>query len=189
MQDFARAFQLRRAGQVVEEFLLSVKNDILLLKVRLGRGPTSAEFNAAIVRLMKAYEIAYGPLERPRRKYPVRFIMKTDKDGSEAVIIEEEIDEGYPTSRNILTFSYGGDCDMTSCTFMYDVLDVLVADSRVRLTNKQGQQYYCFLELGYDGLDSMVTIGPRDTSRESGWAHQPDEIPCLVIDDDGDWED
>ena len=194
MKDFGRMFNILAASadgmlHTVGTFLVAVEGDILRLKPRAGRAPKVEEFLAAVVRLMRAYEIAEGPLERSLR-HPIRLTVLEDSEGTEKCVLEEELDTGYPVERTIISSSsFGGTVELFG-TSIYDLLDVLVADGRITIESTySGRQYYRFDERA-DGLDSIVMIPPREISQESGWI-QPGEKPRFYYGnaDAVDWEE
>lgn len=188
MKEFARKFEYFgvRDGEKLGAFLLTIGSDnTLSLKILEGQAAiTTGLFIAALVRLMKAYEIAYGEITRPVREWPIRFISCTDPCFvSSSIVLEEERDRGYPIKRVITTHTLCA-VYLGSHLDIYDLLDSLLASSVIRCD--EGGYYQ--LPDDRDGFEeSLVLIEPRDISQEPGWV-QPGEIPRLVSHDD-DWEE
>jgi hypothetical protein len=183
MKDFTRMYVIKNGAaggwtnSTRTTFTLTVENDYLSMVVKDGRDPFTEEINTAFGHFIQDYEQENGKVELFQRVNPYRFTYRQGSSGCQTTFIEIDKGDGYPSRKRLLDQSCFGKCG-SMCLFVYDFLDLCVADGF--FTVGDGTYVYAAEEDEFGKELEMQVIRPRLTQYEDGWT-QPGEIPDAIV--------
>ena len=181
MEDFKRMYVINNgepAGwgwKTKTTFSIEVKNDILEISKISGRDMRMDEIKTAFGRFIEDYENQNGTIKQYERQNPYRFVSRIGMSGAEDTYIEVMKNEEFPTRKFMMHESCYGKCGHIKA-FVYDYLDLNVAKGIFNIRENDKETYRYARENDENRNMKIISLQPRDVSRERGWIY-PDTKP------------